>query len=337
MARPSKPWYRASKNTWYCTIDGRKVSLGVRGRKNVKAAKEAWHRLVAKVPPPREQAAQVNVRYVVEAFLDDAAGRVKPKTLACYSDFLRPFAAVHGDAVATELPPTVAEAYSRKPQWCDNTRHDFLGSLVTAFRWALRARLIDRNPLHDVKRPPRGSRGADVLVTPSQHLQLLEAATPQFRLVLDVLWQTGARPGEAAAITAENFDAEAGIVRLREHKTSHKGRGRVLLLTPALVEVLRRQRERYPSGPLLRNRCGRPWVGGTIVKAMEVTRQRAGIGHTVAYGLRHSFATDALERGVSEAIVAELLGHVGTKMISLHYGHLNARRAALRDALARVR
>src|SRR5262249_16151522 len=31
MARPTKPWFRASKNGWYVTVDGRKVSLGVRG------------------------------------------------------------------------------------------------------------------------------------------------------------------------------------------------------------------------------------------------------------------------------------------------------------------
>ncbi len=43
MPRPSKPWFRASKQTWYVTIEGKKVSLGVRGRENARAAKDAWH------------------------------------------------------------------------------------------------------------------------------------------------------------------------------------------------------------------------------------------------------------------------------------------------------
>ena len=47
MAMPSKPWYRASKGTWYCTLNGKKVSLGVRGLKNSRAAREAWHKLMA--------------------------------------------------------------------------------------------------------------------------------------------------------------------------------------------------------------------------------------------------------------------------------------------------
>jgi integrase len=38
-------------------------------------------------------------------------------------------------------------------------------------------------------------------------------------------------------------------------------------------------------------------------------------------GYRHTFATDALEQGVPDALVAELLGHASTAMIHRHYGH----------------
>ncbi len=172
---------------------------------------------------------------------------------------------------------------------------------------------------------------------PDEQAKLLAEATPQFRLVLEVLWGTGARPGEVAGITAENFDAEAGVVRLKEHKTAHKGKARFLLLSPALVSMLVRQRERFPAGPLLRNRCGRPWTEWAIVKAMQATRERAGVPHAVAYGLRHTFATDALANGVPDAHVAELLGHSGTAILHKHYSHLAARSRVLRDALSKVR
>jgi integrase len=155
--------------------------------------------------------------------------------------------------------------------------------------------------------------------------------------VLEVLWGTGVRPGEAAAITADNFDADAGLVRLKDHKTAHKGKARVIYLPPAVVEILDRLKGRYPSGPLLRNRCGRPWTGWAIVKAMQATRGRAGLPGKVAYGLRHTFATDALAAGVPDAQVAELLGHSGTAMLHRHYSHLVARSRVLRDALGQVR
>jgi integrase len=338
MARPSKPWYRAGKGTWYCTIDGKKTSLGVQGRENKRAAEEAWHRLMAGITAEKTKPkAEPNVREIIGAFLADCEGRVKPKTLYDYRTFLDPFSERHGGLVPTELTPTLAEAYSRKPGWSDTTRHDFLGVLAGAFRWAERARVIERTPLVGLRRPPKASRGLEVLLTTEERARLSATATPQFRLVLEVLWGTGMRPGEAAAITAENFDPDAGLVRLKDHKTAHKGKNRVVYLTPVVVGLLEVQRERFPSGPLLRNRCGRRWTGWAIVKAMQATRERAGLPGRVAYGLRHTFATDALANGVPDAQVAELLGHSGTAMLHKHYAHLTARAQVLRDALGRVR
>jgi integrase len=70
---------------------------------------------------------------------------------------------------------------------------------------------------------------------------------------------------------------------------------------------------------------------------MQVARERAELAGKVAYGLRHTFATDAMANGVPDAQVAELLGHSGTAMLHKHYAHLTARAKALREALGRVR
>jgi integrase len=239
--------------------------------------------------------------------------------------------------LAATLTPTLAEAYSRKPDWKSQTRHGFLSTLVTAFRWAERAGVTDRNPLKGVRKPPKTSRGMEALVTPEEYARLVDAATPAFRLFLKVLYACGARPGEVAAITAENFDAGAGLVRLAEHKTAYKGKVRVLYLPPEAVALLVRQCERYRSGALLRNNNGEAWTENAIGLAMRRTRERAGVPHAVAYGLRHTFATDALANGVPDAQVAELLGHSGTAMLHRHYSHLGARAEALRSALGNVR
>ncbi len=350
MARPSKPWYRASKNTWYTTMDGRKVSLKVRGKESEADAVQAWHRLCAngtpeptQTPGPKPtakvgpEAEGVSVRSVLDYFLADAESRAKAKTMRVYRYFLLPFADTHGEGRAADLTPTLAEAYSRKPAWKPQTRHGFLSTLVTAFRWAERAGLIARNPLRGIRKPPKASRGMEALVTPEQYAQLLDAATPAFRLFLRVLYASGARPGEVAAITAENLDADAGLVRLNEHKTAHKGKIRVLYLPAETVALLVRQRERHRSGALLRNNNNEAWTENAIGLAMRRTRERAGVPHAIAYGLRHSFATDALERGVPDAHVAELLGHSGTAMLHKHYSHLGARAQALREALGKVR
>jgi integrase len=362
IARPNKPWYRASKGAWYATVDGKKVSLGVKGEDNKAEALKAWHRLMAgpgeepAAPQPDPTVAELvrqllalreaggkpktpepTVNEVVQAFLAGCEGRMKPNTLRVYRHFLTPFKTRHGQGPASDLTPTLAETYAREQDWSDSTRNAFLGTLATAFRWGVKARLIPHTPLAGLERPPKASRGAESLVTAEEHARLVEAATPAFATFLQVLYATGARPGEVAAISAENFDPALGVVRLKEHKTAHRGKSRTLHLTPEVTALLSELARLRPSGPLLRNTRGKAWTGKTLVKAMIATRERAGIGRAICYGYRHSFATDALAAGVPDAQVAELLGHSGTAMLHRHYAHLGAKAQALRGALNRVR
>jgi integrase len=286
---------------------------------------------------PPQAVGALTVAELVRLYLGDAAGRVKPRTLEWLRGFLAPFAERHGGLPAAGLTPPLAESYSRQPSWSPSTRHDFLGVLAGAVRWALRSRLLDRNPLDGVRRPPKESRGEAALLGPDELGRLLDAAAPHFRVYLEVLYLSGARPGEVAAIGSDNFDPAAGVVKLEEHKTRHAtGRARVILLPPRAVELLLGQRERYPTGPLLRNRCGRPWTVWALVKAMQAVRARAGMPKAVCYSLRHVFVTDCIAAGLSDSVTAELAGHASTGMIR-NYNHVAARRQALRDALAKVR
>lgn len=338
MAKPSKPWFRESKQTWYCTLDGRKCSLGVKGRENEAEAVKSWHKVMsglqeAKAKPKPEP----SVAEVLTAFLADVEGRgVKPNTIRAYRYFLLPFSEKHGKVKASALTTTVAERYARKPEWSDTSRNDFLGAIATAFKWAERARVITTTPLAGLKRPPKQSRGAEAVIGPDDHERLLAAARKPFKPFLRLLHLTGARPGEVAAITAENFDADNAVVRLKEHKTAYKGKSRTIYLCAEAVALLLEQKSLYGSGVLLRNSLGKPWRGGSIVDAMAATRKRAGVKGT-AYGYRHAFATDALANGVPDAHVAELLGHSGTTMLHKHYSHLGAKADTMREAVGKVR
>jgi len=315
------------------------------GREKEADAVKAWHRLMAGMPEPtpepkvevRAEPEAVNVADVLRAFLADCEGRVKPNTVRVYRRFLVPFLVKNGTVKADALTPVFCEAQARRTEWSADTRNAFLGTLQTAFRWAVKARMIPQTPLTGMSRPPKVSRGAEALLTPEEYALLVKHASPQFALFLRVLYLTGCRPGEAAAITADNFDEANGMVRLAEHKTAHKGKSRTIFLCPEAVALLREQKERYPHGALLRNRIGTPWNGPATVKAMFDVRKRAGLPGKICYGLRHTFATDALAKGVPDAQVAALLGHSGTAMLHRHYSHLTARSQALREALGRVR
>lgn len=52
MARQSEgEWYRASADAWYATVNGKKKSLGVKGKANRKQARAAWLRLMTEPEP----------------------------------------------------------------------------------------------------------------------------------------------------------------------------------------------------------------------------------------------------------------------------------------------
>ena len=352
MPRRAKPWYRSAEDCWYATVNGSQVSLGIRGRANEAAAWRAWELVRAGGSPGRTgSAAQggvgvgwgsvqprpITVTGVIRAFLKDAAGRVQPDTFKLYRLYLTGFTKLHGRLPVAGLTCPIAEGYSRRPTWAASTRAIFLATLARAFRFAERARLIDRTPLLGLQRPPVGSRAADVIISADEHAKLLAVAPPAFRDLLTILHATGCRPGEAAQIATVDVDWAAGTAIIRKHKTAARGKRRVLYLTAGVLELFRTLAVRYPTGPLLRNRIGKTWTRATVGMAMRKAARAAGVPGKVAYGYRHTYATDALAAGVPDAHVAELLGHASTAMLHRHYSHLATRTKVLADAARAVR
>ena len=70
---------------------------------------------------------------------------------------------------------------------------------------------------------------------------------------------------------------------------------------------------------------------------MERLRKRLELPDgTVAYLYRHAMATDALLAGVDLPVLAQMLGHADTRMISKVYGHLVKHPKHIADAVAKM-
>jgi integrase len=150
--------------------------------------------------------------------------------------------------------------------------------------------------------------------------------------------ETGCRPGEVAAVTAEQVDLKLGVWVFDEHKTAHKtGKPRVVYLSPAVLDLTRTLVVRYPTGPLFRGRGGRPFTrNGIRCRFRRLRAKLPDLKAFTAYSYRHTFTTDALTNGVGVAQVAELLGHTGTEMVMRHYQHLSQRVHHMRAAAAQA-
>ncbi len=316
--------------------------MKVKGEDNEAEAVRAWHKLLSEEPKPSEQPkllpkAVATVRSVLDAFLADLQGRVKANTFRNYKGLLDAFSSGHGDMKAEGFTVATATTFVNRPAWSSSYRHNLLGAIATAFKWAEGIGLIDVNPLKKLKRPPKASRGSKAVVTEDVHLKLKAVATPALRLLLDLLRETGARPSELSRLTSQDVDFDTGVVILTDHKTAGStGKPRLIFLTPKAVAILQAQAVRYPTGVLLRNAKGLPWKKDGIGLAMRRASKSAGV-KGIAYGYRHGYATSALAKGIPDATVAALLGHSSTTMLHRHYSHLTSQAGVLREAALKAR
>ncbi|MBN9119556.1 MAG: site-specific integrase [Planctomycetes bacterium] len=335
MRKALKPWYRTQTDTWYATVRGEKIPLA-KGRDSYAEAEKAFHRLMLDVgegQPPDPSAKPFHVVAIIDLFLDHPERHNSRETYAWYKRFLQSFCELHGRTLAAELKPIHVTRWLDANTWKGGQRNTVI-AVKRAFNWADKQGVLSPNPLRNVEKPPAGRRTR--IVTAEERAEILAAVKDRnFKEFLTALYQTGCRPSEVARVTAANVNLELGVWIFEQHKTGKKtGKPRVIYLSPEMVEMSRRLMAERPEGRLFPSRkLGRPFTQNAI--RIRFRRLREKLPHlkgVVCYSLRHSYATDALERGVGIAQVAELLGHVGTRMVSRHYGRLHQKVAHMREA-----
>jgi len=275
--------------------------------------------------------AEAVARYLAESERRMLLGKIKPETLDSYRLALGHFCDAFGGERLNSLAATVIEDWAAKPDWSPSTQNTYLGTVQQLFKAA--------GVALSIRRPPKESRGAEVVLTDEQiqlvliELKKYKRAKGDLCELYRVLRETGARPQEIARLRVDGIDWTNACTRVREHKTRrHTGADRLIPFTREAMRILEGQREKYKSeGLLFRTRAGNAYRKGTIVRRLGEVSDRVGF-RAIAYGMRHTAATRMLEAGVSDIVVAGVLGQKSTAMISKHYGHVNANSRLLKDA-----
>jgi integrase len=285
-----------------------------------------------KAKPPAPASDGPTVQTLFDRFITDATTRLKPTTIARYKQDGKSLTAAYGHLPVRSLTHHHLTEWLGSLKVSLTTKAIMLRSVSAFLGWCVREEVLEVNPAKKVKKPKSRSRSEDVLISEEDHRKLLAAATPQFREVLTVLEATGCRFGEIAGITAQTFHPEQAVAVLTEHKTDRTGKPRLVVLPDEVVELLKQKVIDHPTGSLLRSRKGIGWTGKAITQAMGKLRKKTDV-KAIAYGYRHTFVTDALLKGLSNAIVGQLVGHTSTTVIDKHYSHLGANTTALRTSL----
>jgi integrase len=227
--------------------------------------------------------------------------------------------------------------------------------LHRAFRDAVRWNLIVRNPA-DLADPPRarpGQRAPARTWTGEEIAHFLTVTSgsrycPLWRLIAT----TGLRRGEALGLSWDDVDLDKArvsvhrtLIQVSDYRAGDTGvawgtpktaRGRrAISLDPETVAVLRSHRARQleqrlaagadyrDQGLVFSGRAGEPLHPKVVSNQFRKAVARHDMPYLSVHGLRHTWATLALQAGIHPKIVQERLGH-STIAITLDiYSHVN--------------
>ncbi|MBU3936942.1 MAG: tyrosine recombinase XerC [Proteobacteria bacterium] len=213
-----------------------------------------------------------------------------------------------------------------------------LSALRTFFRHLLREGIITHDPVAPIS-TPKQEKHMPVFLTVDEVFSLLEmpgnedAFGARDRAILEILYSTGVRVAELAALDLERLDSNEGMLRV----TGKGNRERLVPVGSPALEALNQYlpqrtlliRERIGRGEAPENKAvflnhrGLRLTTRSIERIVKMYSQRAGIAARVTpHALRHSFATHLLEMGADLRTVQELLGHVSLSTTQ-RYTHLN--------------
>ncbi|MCX7048169.1 MAG: site-specific integrase [Candidatus Sumerlaeota bacterium] len=148
------------------------------------------------------------------------------------------------------------------------------------------------------------------------------AGNPKLRRLVTFLLNTGARRGEALAVTWRDVDLVNGFIAIHGTKSAAKGRktrARQIPINAALQEVIEELRQEgagADGGPLLHYPNG---LRRDFLRACRL----AGIkGNVRIHDLRHSAASHLAMNGTPLNTIREILGHA-TGVMTQRYAHLS--------------
>ena len=143
---------------------------------------------------------------------------------------------------------------------------------------------------------------------------------PFTRLCVEFLARTGLRKGEFLALTVDAV-VQIGSGYWLRVPLGKLHNDRYIPLHPHLKSLLDDWLEQRPPNlrtPLMFTRRGRRIGKASVDRAVADAARAAGIGHVTPHQLRHTLATQAINRGMSLEAIAALLGHRSMRMTMVY-------------------
>jgi integrase len=218
----------------------------------------------------------------------------------------------------TDDKPFPASRFSRKEvsrflaglPVADPTRNRYRAALSVFARWLVEREVLDFNPVRDVRgfkeHDPR-----DKWLTTGQAQAVVNASPHAYRTLFALCYGAGVEIGAALKLTFSDVEYGAQAIHIRGSKT--RWRNRFVRVEPWAWAHM------WAKGLL-----GGPLFPGITYDmaydAHKAALKALGLSGYTLHDARHSFAVNALRRGVRPEVVAYQLGHRDASMVHRVYG-----------------
>ncbi len=227
----------------------------------------------------------------------------------------------------------------------------YFRNLKAAFNKAREWKYVSENFFTKVKLPKK-QKLVPVFINSDQLSVICDRI--KNKIVKDVVvfaFYTGMRLDEIVNLKWKNVDLEKRIITVGDEEFTTKGRTqRFVPICEETYEVLSRQKTQYSrvtpsfilplgngeniSGFVFCKGNGEHYTGDYYSKEFKNACKAAGFDNTIHFhSLRHSFASNLAQKGVSLYTIKELLGHSSISTTEI-YSHLNVE--SLREAVKKL-
>lgn len=343
----------AKKGKYYTRPDGLKESIRVIGGRRVAFRGKTDREVDRKILEYREQAARGRrVAAVAREWWNTREPELAPASQLAYRHPLDKLVERFGDQYCAQVRPLdlQRELEAMKDQGFRlGTVKLQMTIYKQVFRYAVRQGDCEISPAAELELPKKLPRKTRDALTNQQIRAVLDCREGDFWLFGLVLLCTGLRRGEALALSYEDIDRKAGVIRVNKivdygnpqhrpilkYHTKTEAGIRDIPLFPALAEAIPAGR----IGLIFHGAGGGPMTTAELDRRWKAYCRRLGFwecqegpegGREVfpitPHYFRHTFATLCYDAGIDPKSTAHMMGHASEQITVELYTHLSRSR-----------
>lgn len=239
------------------------------------------------------------------------------------------------DFMSAKVLHLVQQTMADSGRLCRRTVNERVAAIKRMFAWAAHpaVQLIDEEIVGRLQlvKPLAYGRSTAHETEPVRSVSELQVrstclyATEKLATMIWVQWHTGMRPGELVIMTRSSIEMAMApwVYRPVEHKTSHRGKDRIIVLGPKAMAALEPWLAGLQTDCLFegvrhgRTPTGEPMRPHSYANAIARINQEHGLDAWTPNQIRHAYAT-RLERAAGKAAAQLMLDHSDERVTDIY-------------------